>query len=53
MAEMTWAETMDTIEEYYRWFAVEAPGVTPKETGVLGNLWRHADNLAARGLDED
>lgn len=51
MAELNWEETMDTIQEYYLWFHREAPGVTPKETGVLGDLWRHADDLIARGLD--
>lgn len=53
MTEMTWVETMAEIEARYRWFAEQAPGVTPKEVGTLGNLWRHADSLAERGLDHD
>ena len=53
MAELTWAETMSAITDYYLYFHAEAPGVTPKEVGVLGDLWRHADSLVERGKDVD
>lgn len=53
MAELTWGETMAEIAKYYRYFAEVAPGVTPREVGTLGNLWRHADALVAAGRDND
>lgn len=46
---MSEAYTLDTVHEeiaeVYRWFAREAPGVTPREEGVLGALWALADAL--------
>ena len=34
------------ITEIYRWWAETSPGVTAKEVGELGSLWREFDRLA-------
>lgn len=31
------------IEAVYLWWAHERPGVTPRETGYLGDLWAEFD----------
>lgn len=31
------------IRDIYRWWAEQSPGVTPREEGVLGSLWKQAD----------
>lgn len=35
----------EQIAQIYRWWADEAPGVTPQETGHLADLWAHVDQL--------
>jgi len=45
---MTLSEVEAEIAAYYRWFARQAPGVTPKEVGRLAQLWRIADGLYAK-----
>lgn len=39
------AELEQGIATVYRWFAENAPGVTPKEEGHLGMMWEEADAL--------
>ena len=43
------AMTLEQVElelfNFYTWFAREAPGVTPVETGTLGDLWALFDAL--------
>ena len=36
---MTLEQVEREIAGHYRWFAKEAPGVTPMETGALAQLW--------------
>ena len=40
---MTVDELDKEIERVYRWWANEAPGVTPREYGYLGQLWAARD----------
>ena len=42
-AGVTVEELDKEIERVYRWWAVEAPGVTPREHGYLGQLWAARD----------
>lgn len=42
---MTLEQVEQSIYETYQWFAREAPGVTPVETGTLGDLWALFDAL--------
>ena len=42
-AGVTVEELDKEIERIYRWWAVEAPGVTPREHGYLGQLWAARD----------
>ena len=45
---MTLPEIEEAIRaEYERWHLL-APGVTPREHGRLGKLWRWADSLYAQ-----
>ena len=43
MFRVTVEELDKEIERVYRWWAVEAPGVTPREYGYLGQLWAARD----------
>lgn len=45
MGEMTLEEVELEISRFYKWFAVEAPGVTAVETGTLADLWALADAM--------
>ena len=36
----------EQIAHIYRWWANEAPGVTPREDGHLANLWAEVDKLS-------
>lgn len=38
-------EVENEIAGIYHWYAKEAPGVTPIETGHLANLWALADRI--------
>ena len=43
MFRVTVEELDKEIERVYRWWANEAPGVTPREHGYLGQLWAARD----------
>lgn len=49
MNALTLEEIEQRISGIYRWFAREAPGVTPKEEGELGVLW----SLVYDRVDDD
>lgn len=38
-------EVENSIREIYLFFAKEAPGVTPREEGRLGDLWELFDKM--------
>lgn len=40
---MTLSEIEDELYMIYQFWASKAPGVTPKEEGRLGDLWRAFD----------
>ena len=40
------AQLHEQIAHIYRWWANEAPGVTPREDGHLANLWAEVDKLS-------
>lgn len=42
---MTLEEVEQRIYDFYQWYAREAPGVKPKEHGLLGILWSKFDLL--------
>ena len=42
---MTLDEVHEDIAAIYKWWAVKAPGVTPRESNELGALWALADIL--------
>lgn len=45
MTPYTLDEAHEQISAIYKWFAQQAPGVTPQETGELRSLWAIADQL--------
>lgn len=45
MGEMTLEQVEMEINHFYKWFAREAPGVTAREEGTLGDLWALADAM--------
>lgn len=44
MNALTLEEIEDRISGIYHWFARVAPGVTPREDGELGILWKLFDD---------
>lgn len=51
MNPLTLDEAHNEINAIYRFYAEHAPGVTPLEVGVLGDLWAVADALHAEEND--
>lgn len=51
MAQYTLEEIEQEIYDTYRYFAENAPGVTPQETGSLGALWALFDIHMAEGAE--
>lgn len=43
-------KTEQEINAIYKWWAIQAPGVTPQETGHLAALWSEFDRLAGEGV---
>lgn len=39
-------KTENEINAIYKWWANQAPGVTPREEGHLARLWAEFDRLA-------
>lgn len=46
MSELNLERVEQDIYDFYQFFAITAPGVTPRLEGRLGQLWAHFDYLA-------